>query len=43
MKNVASIISERKNDYYNKLAQKLIDPCTSSKTYWSILKTFFSG
>ena len=30
MKNVASIISERKSDYFNRLAQKLIDPSTSS-------------
>ena len=43
IENVASIIFKRKSDYYNKSAQKLIDPSTSSKTYWSILKTFFSG
>ena len=43
IENVASIIFERKSDYYNKSAQKLIDQSTSSKTYWSILKTFFSG
>ena len=43
IENVASIISERKRDYYNKLTQKLINPFTSSKTYWSILKTFFNG
>ena len=43
IENVASIISERKSDYYNKLTQKLINPSTSSKTYWSILKTFFNG
>ena len=41
VENVASIISERKSDYYNKLAQNLVNPCTSSKIYWSILKTFF--
>ena len=41
VENVASIISERKSDYYNKLAQKLVNPSTSSKIYWSILKTFF--
>ena len=43
IENVTSIISERKSDYYNKLAKKLIDPSKSSKTYWSILKTFFNG
>ena len=41
IENVASIISERKSDYIQyKLAQKLINSFTSSKTYWSILKTF---
>ena len=43
IENVASIISERKSDYYNKLAQKLINPSTGSKTHWSILKTFING
>ena len=33
----------RKNVYYNQLAQKLNDPKTSSKTYWSISKTFYNG
>ena len=28
---------ERKSDYYNKLAQKLINPSTSYKTYLSII------
>ena len=37
------MIFNRKNVYYNQLAQKLIDPKTSSKTYWSILKTFYNG
>ena len=42
IENVASIISERKSDYIQyKLAQKLINSFTSSKTYWSILKTFW--
>ena len=36
-------ISERKSDYYNKLAQKFINPSTGSKTHWSILKTFING
>ena len=33
IENVASIISERKTDYYNKFAQKLINQSTSSKAY----------
>ena len=37
---VSDLIFNRKNVYYNQLAQKLNDPKTSSKTYWSILKTF---
>ena len=40
---IENVATERKSDYYNKLAQKLINPSTSSKTYWSILKTFFNG
>ena len=41
--NVSSIIYQRKSDNHSKQAQKLIDPFTSSITYWSILKTFFNG
>ena len=40
---VSDLIFSRKNVYYNQLAQKLNDPKTSSKTYWSILKTFYNG
>ena len=32
----------KKNNYYNALARKLRDPKTNSKTYWSILKTFYN-
>ena len=38
----SDLIYEKKNDYYNALAKKLSDPTTSSKTYWSILKTFYN-
>ena len=31
IENVASIITERKSDYYNELAQKLINPSTALK------------
>ena len=40
---VSQLISESKDKYYNKLAMKLNNPKTSSKTYWSILKTFYNG
>ena len=40
---LSDLIINRKNVYYNQLAQKLNDPKTSSKTYWSILKTFYNG
>ena len=39
---VSDLIFNRKNVYYNQLAQNLNDPKTSSKTYWSILKTFYN-
>ena len=38
---LSELISTRKDDYNLHLANKLIDPTTSSKTYWSILKTFY--
>ena len=37
------MIFNRKNVYYNQLAQKLNGHKTSLKTYWSILKTFYNG
>ena len=40
---VSQLISESKDNYYNKLAMKLNNPKTSSKTYWSILRTFYNG
>ena len=33
---------KEKKEYYDQLSKKLSDPLTSSKTYWSILKTFYS-
>ena len=35
------LIQESKTKYYNRLSAKLSDPKTSSKAYWSILKSFF--
>ena len=40
---ISDLIFNRKNVYYNQLAQKLNDPKTSSKTYPSILKAFYKG
>ena len=37
---VSDLIYEKENDYCNALAKKLSDLTTSSKTYWSLLKTF---
>ena len=39
---LSELISTRKDDYNLHLANKLIDPTTSFKTYWSILKTFYN-
>ena len=43
IKELSELISTRKNYYNLHLANKLIDSTTSSKTYWSILKTFYNG
>ena len=40
---ISQMISKRKKEYYDQLSKKLNDPLTSSKTYWSILKTFYKG
>ena len=37
---VSELVDNAKNNYYDKLANKLSNPLTSSKTYWSMLKTF---
>ena len=36
-------IENSKQTYYSKLSSKLANPVTSSKTYWSILKTFLNN
>ena len=43
IKELSELISTRKDDYNLHLSNKLIDPTTSSNTYWSILKTFYNG
>ena len=35
-----SLTEEFKNRYYILLSYRLVDPITSQKSYWSILKTF---
>ena len=37
------MILKRKNDYHRQLSDKLNDPETSAKAYWSILKTLYNG
>ena len=39
---LSEMISKRKEDYYHILSDKLNDPHTSSKSYWSILKTLYN-
>ena len=39
---VSHLISENKDKFYNKLAMKLNNPKTTSKTI-SVLKTFYNG
>ena len=36
---VSEVTSRRKEEYQNHIALKLNDPMTTTKTYWSILKT----
>ena len=40
---VSELINIRKEEYQNHIALKLNDPMTNTKTYWSILKTFYNG
>ena len=41
-KYISVAISKGKDEYHRQLAQKLIDPSASSKSYWSILKRFYN-
>ena len=38
-----SLIEESKEKHYVRLSKKLLDPQTSPKSYWSILKTFLNS
>ena len=40
---LSNLIINTKTEYHRKLATKLVNPSTSAKTYWSILKTFANG
>ena len=40
---LSKTILKRKDDYYRQLLDKLNDPKTSAKAYWSILKTPYNG
>ena len=39
----SELVRKSKDDYHRQLARKLTNPKTSSKTYGSILKTFYNG
>ena len=39
---VSELVCNSKDDNHRQLARKLTNPKTSSKTYWSILKTFYN-
>ena len=39
---LSSLITNLKKQYYSKVAKKLLDPSTSPKTYWSILKAYLN-
>ena len=40
---IDNLISKFKKQYYQNTNRKLNDPSTSSKIYWSIMKTFFNS
>ena len=36
-------IEAAKERYYSRLSKKLMEPSTSPKTYWSVLKSFYNS
>ena len=40
---LSEMIFKRKNNHHHQLSDKLNDPETSTKAYWSILKTLYNG
>ena len=41
--DLLNLIRDTKTEYHSKLAAKLINPSTSARTYWSVLKIFTNG
>ena len=41
--DLSNLIRDTKTEYHSKLAAKLINPSTSARTYWSVLKIFTNG
>ena len=41
--DLSNLIRDTKTEYHSKLAAKLINPSTSARTYWSVLKIFANG
>ena len=41
--NLNQLINNSKSEYYNRLSTKLVESNTSSKAYWTILKSLFSN
>ena len=42
-KLLTAIIENSKEQYYTRISSKLMDPTTSPKAYWSILKTVLNN
>jgi len=40
---LANLVEEEKANYYDRLSRMLNDPKTSSKKYWSLLKTLINS
>ena len=40
---LSEMILKQKDDYQHQLSDKLNNPKTKAKTYWSILKTLYNG
>ena len=40
---VFQLMNRSKDEYENYIASRLNDPKTNAKTYWSVLRTFYSG
>ena len=44
LQNLLGVLSEAsKQRYYSRFSKKLMEPCTSPKTYWSVLKSFHNN